>query len=399
LSKIAFVDLVFNFPPNGGASTDIYNIMKRTMQNHDVKLFLPKHKKIKISPDFDIPFEMIESPNFGFNYKKYPQQLKKAIDIYNPDHLFIADGWYLKPYLVNHLKNFKPILRFYAYETLCLKSHGHFARLGKLCMNNYLENKWADLVECKLCSLLWIISNHNRVFLQEYLNSKAYNPKYSNVVKKALVNSERIIVYNRLTQDRILPYNENVDIVPSGVNTEIFGPSQTDKKNDKIVILAFGRLDQWYKGLDLLVQSCKKLWQERTDFILKVTTTKKFNLPFIESLGWVNHDELPNLIIDADICIFPSLWEEPFGISVLEAMSCGKPVIVSNAGALPEIVHDKETGLIFKRERFEDLKENIINLLDDKALRLQLGQNARKFVTEKYSWEIIYHDYYRLLFV
>lgn len=398
LSKIAFIDLVFNYPPNGGASTDLFNIMKRARQDHDVKLFIPRHKKIRISSDFDLPFEYIDISYFEFNHKHYPEKLKKSIDRFYPDHVFIADGWYLKPHIVNCLKDYRPILRFYAYETLCLKSHGHFARLGKICKKNYFENSWDNLIDCKLCSFLWIMSNHNRVFLQEYINSKVFQPGYSDVVKKALANADRIIVYNKFTKDRMSPYNKNVDIVPSGIDIKLFKPNPTEKKNDKIVLLAFGRLDQWYKGLDTLIQSCDEIYRDRKDFVLKVTTSKQFKHPYIESTGWINHQALPELINGSDICIFPSLWEEPFGISIIEAMSCERPVIVSDAGALPEIVTENETGLVFQRNKPGDLKDKIISLIEDNALKSNLGQKARNVVSEKYSWDVIYNDYYRKIF-
>ena len=72
MAKIAVVDLVFNFPPNGGASTDLYGIISRLKEDHDIKLFLPKHDKIKISSEFDIPYKQVNSTYFGYNYKKFP---------------------------------------------------------------------------------------------------------------------------------------------------------------------------------------------------------------------------------------------------------------------------------------------------------------------------------------
>jgi len=395
MAKIAFVDLVFNYPPNGGASTDLYGIMSGLKDDHDIRLFLPAHKKINISQDFDFHYELIETSFFGFNYKSYPDKLKKELTRYEPDFLFVADGWYLKPYIINNLSEFNPILRFYAYETLCLKSHGHFARLNKLCKKNYLQDPWASTFECKICSFLWILSNHNRVFLQEFLNAKVYLPGYARIVKDALKNAWKIIVYNNFTKSIVAKYNEDVIVIPSGVDIEKFRPFNKSGKNEKIKILAFGRYEHWFKGIKLLIETCKKLWEKRQDFILCITTDKEYNEPFIQKLGWIKHSELPAIINDSDICVIPSIWEEPFGISVVEAMSCGKAVLGSDAGGIPEIIEHERSGLIFKRDLNGDLAEKLERLMDDEKLRTNLGKSARKRIEENFSWDRVINKYYR----
>jgi len=398
MARIAVVDLVFNYPPNGGASVDLYGLLSRLKNEHEITLFLPNHKKIKVAPDFDISYKLIDVSYFEFNHKKYPQKLREEIERYRPDYLLIADGWYLKPYIVNALKDLKPILRLYAYETLCLKSHGHFARLGKSCKKNYLADSWASLFECKICSLLWILINHNRVFLQEYLNSKVYMPGYADVVKDALRNAHKIVVYNDYTKSLISDYNGNILVVPSGVDPETFKPQPEIRVGNGIDILVFGRLEHWFKGVGSVVEACRKIWEKRKDFKLKITSSDRFKELFIEPVGWVDHTALPSLINNVDICIVPSIWEEPFGISVVEAMACGKAVLGSDAGGIPNIIEDNISGLIFKRGVKDDLVEKLELLMNDAELRERLGKAARRRVEENYSWDEIIGRHYKPLF-
>ena len=88
--------------------------------------------------------------------------------------------------------------------------------------------------------------------------------------------------------------------------------------------------------------------------------------------------------------------ENPFGIVILEAMACGKPVIASKIGGPAEIVEDAETGFLVNPRDTEAVAERIIRLIKDEKLRKRMGRKARKIVVEKYSLEKISEEYYRL---
>lgn len=78
------------------------------------------------------------------------------------------------------------------------------------------------------------------------------------------------------------------------------------------------------------------------------------------------------------MAIVPSLWAEPFGIVIIEAMSSGRPIIASRIGGIPDIVSDGETGLLVAPGDPEALRQAIERLLADPALRERMGQAARK---------------------
>ena len=59
---------------------------------------------------------------------------------------------------------------------------------------------------------------------------------------------------------------------------------------------------------------------------------KRLSLSYLENAGWWSQEDLPKLYAKADIVVAPALWQEPFGIIPLEAMSCRRPVVASRTG-------------------------------------------------------------------
>lgn len=89
----------------------------------------------------------------------------------------------------------------------------------------------------------------------------------------------------------------------------------------------------------------------------------------------------------AGIFVFPSLWHEPFGIPVIEAMAAGLPVVATRGGALPEVVVDGETGILVERGDSEGLAAAIAKLLADPHLRQRMGAAGRKRVRQLFTWD------------
>jgi L-malate glycosyltransferase len=90
----------------------------------------------------------------------------------------------------------------------------------------------------------------------------------------------------------------------------------------------------------------------------------------------------------ADAFLLPSS-KESFGLAALEAMACEVPVIVSNAGGLPEIVSDGVNGYVCDLNALDEMASRIVALLRDEALRREMGRRAALFVRENYCTERI----------
>ena len=87
-----------------------------------------------------------------------------------------------------------------------------------------------------------------------------------------------------------------------------------------------------------------------------------------------------------DIFVMSSVTEG-LGTSLLDAMACGKPIVATRTGGIPEVVVDGETGLLVAPRDHEAMAEAIVRLLKDAALREQLGATALRRVREKFSAE------------
>lgn len=104
------------------------------------------------------------------------------------------------------------------------------------------------------------------------------------------------------------------------------------------------------------------------------------------------HEELAKRYQMADIFIAPSVWHEPFGMVIVEAMASGLPVISTRSGGIPEIVRHRETGLLTERGDSDDLAKAITTLLNDDRLRQSMACEGRKRAVEFFSWDKIAQD-------
>ena len=92
---------------------------------------------------------------------------------------------------------------------------------------------------------------------------------------------------------------------------------------------------------------------------------------------------------DADVFVFPPIWDEGFGIPPIEAMAAGTPVVGSSSGGLLETVDDEVTGYLVDKSNPVGLAERIIELLRDDDRRQRMGQAARGKILSRFAWSEI----------
>jgi glycosyltransferase involved in cell wall biosynthesis len=107
---------------------------------------------------------------------------------------------------------------------------------------------------------------------------------------------------------------------------------------------------------------------------------------FVRFFPW---EEMPVMYQAADVCIYPSCFEEPFGIALLEAMASGRPVVASKAGGMPEIIEDERSGLLIEKGSYRELAERLIALLEDPKLARILAENGLERVRTAFTQEIM----------
>lgn len=158
-------------------------------------------------------------------------------------------------------------------------------------------------------------------------------------------------------------------------------------------VLFFGRLSE-EKGIGVLIDAARNCPGVPIKIVGAGPLEKKLRqkvidakISGVEFVGRLDGEELREAVVGARFVVVPSVWNEPFGLVVLEAYAAGKPVIASRVGGLAELVEEGKTGFYAEPNSSQDLADKILHLWDTVGLSESLGQNARRLAEEKYSVE------------
>jgi len=196
--------------------------------------------------------------------------------------------------------------------------------------------------------------------------------------KQAIQNSQiSAIVASKWMENKVkqspIWQGKRIYLVPFGINQDIFKPADIKLARKELglsedtIVLMFRSDSGSFKGLDIIKQALSKL--EGTDNITIITVGSKDELEAysdkykILEYGWVDDDEkLANLYQACDIFLMPSR-QETFGMMAIEAMSCGKMVLVleGEGSALPEVVNSPICGLAATDNNFPYELQRLIN--------------------------------------
>ncbi len=206
---------------------------------------------------------------------------------------------------------------------------------------------------------------------------------------------------------------ERIDVIPMGVDVNRFKPEAETREIDRrelwfeeneLVVLFLGRL-VWEKGIYDLVHAAKMLLIDSSvhelpvkflivgkgpeltgvrDRIIRIGVSDRFR--FVMEYGYHKIHKLYNL---ADIFVLPSIstrdWQEQFGMVLVEAMACGKPVLSTLSGSIPEVVG--EAGVLVQPNDPLSLFGELKGLLLDRERRDNLGRKGRKRAVEEFNSE------------
>ena len=216
----------------------------------------------------------------------------------------------------------------------------------------------------------------------------------ANVIKKEMKIEERKIytIYNGVNLEKFYPKDKN----------EL---RRTYKiSSDKFIILTISRLKK-IKGIDVLIyalNSVLKKFKNTELFIIGDGDYRK-NLEklvhkldlqdYVKFLGNIPNDNLSDYYNLSDIFVLPTRAKEGFPWVIIEAMSCKKPVIVSNIGCVSgSVIKDGENGLLFEPTNIKDLEEKILLLLNNPQLRNKIAENGYQTVKRFFSEEIMINE-------
>lgn len=235
-----------------------------------------------------------------------------------------------------------------------------------------------------------IYNAHGWAFLRD--TSEWKKKLYAFVERILLSATDKVVNVSMYEYNAALRYGlpkSKLTVIYSGISEkEIASDINVSYPENKINILFVGRFDK-PKGIDYLLREFSKC--KRNDLHLTVVgdnvvgdsqIIEKQDTTRITFCGWVPHHELVAYYKGCDVVIMPSRWEA-FGLVAVEAMKYAKPVIVSDRGALPELIKDQVNGYVFCFDNPESLQKIFYNL--DSNTLTHLGKKARKVFIESFQ--------------
>jgi glycosyltransferase involved in cell wall biosynthesis len=123
------------------------------------------------------------------------------------------------------------------------------------------------------------------------------------------------------------------------------------------------------------------------DIAYMVNLVEFFNLRNNILIDAYSLEQMPALYQISDVCIYPSTSPEPFGLTMLEALASGKPMVVTEMGGMPEIIKDRINGFVIPVRNYEVLAARVRELLANPGMRERLGRTGREMVRQSYTRE------------
>ena len=265
------------------------------------------------------------------------------------------------------------------------------------------NRKRIDIIHAHGLNASFIAKILSAIFKKKYIASThaiyGLDPRsfIAKMVKWTLRSADKILALSKPSKEELtgldLPPSK-IDIYHYWVDQAVFKPLDKDRAKKqlgwegKFIVLFVGRLIR-IKGASLLLEVAKET-AKKICFVfigdgplankLKKASAKMSNVFF---LGKKDNRDLPLYYNAADIFVIPSQYEEGFGRVILEALSCGTPVVGSNRGGIPEAV-TSSVGILVK-PTVGNLKKAIEELYNNQKKLIVLRSNCREYAEKEFS--------------
>jgi glycosyltransferase involved in cell wall biosynthesis len=253
-----------------------------------------------------------------------------------------------------------------------------------------------------------VYSVTNKEFWNEWMKkqqtkSHSYSPLLSNIVEKivAKLPAKLFHTVSEASKDDLVQFGiprHKVKVIGNGLKLSDYNINRYpfDPNSNKPTAIFIGRL-VFYKNVDILIKAFRVVLDSipnarlvivgegpYLDHLVEVSSDIKRNIEFT---GKISHEEKVKKITSSLFMVFPSLYEG-FGIAVIEAFACQKPVLVSNVRPLSDIVIDNYTGFILPPDNENEWAKRMVDLFKDPVKQQEMGKNAYNEFLSKYQIEI-----------
>lgn len=255
-----------------------------------------------------------------------------------------------------------------------------------------------------LCHVPYIpnITGFGSFFEKEGLFQKMIKVLYTT----ALNNADKVFFQNQANQDymlehRIIRKDSDYELIPgSGVNLDFF--KYCEYPDDSEIRFVFAGRMMKEKGFDLYLDTAEYIHSKYPNTVFHICGLQEEDYTervkdLTERGICVYHESVDDMrpIYDQVHCIIhPTYYPEGMSNVLLEACSCGRPIITTDRPGCKEIVEDDVNGFIVKQKSLEDLIEKVEKFMSlDNERRAQMGRNARKKMEEQFDRRIVIEKY------
>lgn len=216
--------------------------------------------------------------------------------------------------------------------------------------------------------------------------------------RRMLAGASRLIAVSSFVRDHALAdEKDRVVVVPPGVDADRFVPDGPAVGPEVLFVGPLSESYRW-KGVDVLWHAMERVAQAIPDVRLRLVgagdrvdefAARAERASFaLDLAGRLSEEALVAAYQRAAVTVLPSTTDaESFGMVLAEANACGRPVVGSRVGGIPDFVRDEENGLLAAPGDAEDLAEAISRVLGDAALAHRLGAAGRRRVVAQHDWE------------
>lgn len=282
----------------------------------------------------------------------------------------------------------------------------HFIGFAIKIKNFILESKNPTIIHCHGKDIMWDLKDANT-------GLPIHSPTYFNDLKK-IADRAYFLANSTFTRNQLLEQGikaNRIFINYFGVNLE---PPINKLDNDRFSILYLGRLVD-FKGPLEVISAFEKASDMGMDGELIIAgggemkndceemIRKSIYKDNIKLIGWVDKVQAEDLYRNADIFTAHNKKDEntnqveAFGVTIIEAMSYGLPVITGNSGGVTDSVVNNETGYLIEPGDLNEHAQKFFDLYQDKNLRKEMGKKARLRIKEKFSPDNERENFHKIL--
>jgi len=274
--------------------------------------------------------------------------------------------------------------------------------------DRYAHFSFAALWAASKTKLPLILEVNSPYSIQKRMYEKLYFPGLSKFgERKIFEKAPRIIVVSTPLKEIIAGYGvntEKVTVLPNGTDPSRFNPDlnaaalkQQLGLEGKTIIGFVGILRSWH-NIDKLIKVLNEIDLRKHNAAMvflgdgpsydELVSYNKANgsEDVIRFPGRIPHQEIQNYIAMFDIAISPHVTPYSSPMKILEYMAMEKAILAPDLPNIRDIIRPGQTGILFTADQADSIREKLLELLGDEALRRRLGQAARRETVEQFTW-------------